>query len=78
MTGVVCDVVLDGPNEVRHTAKRAQTNPLRRFNVDEAGVNIAMGRSHAWIQAGRGMCGRVAAELGDHLTLSGAMRWIVN
>ena len=28
MTVVVGDVVFDGPNEVRHTAKGAPTNPL--------------------------------------------------
>jgi len=42
--------------------------------VDEAGVNIAMGRSHAWVQRGEEYVEPRPMNWGDNLTLIGAMR----
>jgi transposase len=42
--------------------------------VDEAGVNIAMGRSHAWVQRGQEYVEARPMNWGDNLTLIGAMR----
>ncbi len=41
----------------------AQIDPRRLVPVDEAGVNIAMGRSHAWVQR-PGIRGGAPDELG--------------
>jgi transposase len=42
--------------------------------VDEAGVNIAMGRSHAWVQRGEEYVEPRPMNWCDNLTLIGAMR----
>jgi len=42
--------------------------------IDEAGVNIAMGRSHAWVQRGTEYVELRPMNWGDNLTLIGAMR----
>ena len=42
--------------------------------IDEAGVNIAMGRSHAWVQRGAELVEARPMNWGNNLTLMGAMR----
>lgn len=42
--------------------------------LDEAGVNIAMGRSHAWVQRGQEYVEPRPRNWGDNLTLIGAIR----
>lgn len=48
--------------------------------LDEAGLNLSMSRSHAWVQRGREYIDRVPMNWGKNLTLLGAMRlsgWVV-
>jgi transposase len=48
--------------------------------LDEAGLNIAMSRSHAWVKKGREYVERTPTNWGDNLTLLGAIRvsgWVV-
>jgi transposase len=42
--------------------------------IDEAGVNIAMGRSHAWVPRGHEYVEPRPTNWGDNLTLIGAVR----
>jgi transposase len=42
--------------------------------LDESGANLAMGRSHAWVQRGRELVEPRPRNWGDNLTLVGAMR----
>jgi transposase len=52
-----------------------QIDPRRLVFVDEAGANIAMGRSHAWVQRGQEYVEARPMNWGDNLTMIGAMRW---
>jgi transposase len=54
-------------------------DPRRLVFLDEAGANIAMGRSHAWVQRGDEYVEARPMNWGDNLTMVGAMRcagWI--
>lgn len=42
--------------------------------IDEAGVNVAMGRSHAWVKRGQEYVESRPTNWGENLTLIGAMR----
>jgi transposase len=55
-------------------AWRATIDPRRLVPDDEAGVNIAMGRSHVWVQRGEEYVEPRPMNWGDNLTLIGAMR----
>jgi len=55
-------------------------DPNRLVFVDEAGANIAMGRSHAWVKRGEEYVEPRPMNWGDNLTLTGAIRrrgWVV-
>jgi transposase len=48
--------------------------------LDEAGLNIAMARSHAWVKKGQEYIERTPMNWGDNLTLLGAIRitgWVI-
>ena len=48
--------------------------------LDESGLNLAMGRSHAWVKKGRECVGHRPMNWGKNLTLLGAMRasgWVL-
>jgi transposase len=49
-------------------------DPKRLVFLDEAGANIAMGRSHAWVQRGQEYVEARPMNWGDNLTLVGALR----
>lgn len=49
-------------------------NMRHLVTLDEAGVNIAMGRSHAWVQRGQELVEPRPRNWGDNLTLIGAIR----
>jgi transposase len=49
-------------------------DPDRLVFLDEAGANIAMGRSHAWVQRGEEYVEARPMNWGDNLTLVGAVR----
>ena len=49
-------------------------DPDRPVFIDEAGANIAMGRSHAWVQRGTEYVEARPMNWGDNLTLIGALR----
>jgi DDE superfamily endonuclease len=57
-----------------------QQNPNRLVFLDEAGANLAMGRSHAWVKRGEEYVEARPMNWGDNLTLIGAIRrrgWVV-
>jgi transposase len=49
-------------------------DPDRLVFVDEAGANLAMGRSHAWVRRGTEYVEARPMNWGDNLTMIGAMR----
>jgi transposase len=49
-------------------------DPNRLVFVDEAGANLAMGRSHVWVQRGEEYVEARPMNWGDNLTLVGAIR----
>jgi transposase len=49
-------------------------DPDRLVFIDEAGANIAMGRSHAWVQRGTEHVEARPMNWGDNLTMIGALR----
>lgn len=49
-------------------------DPDRLVFIDEAGANLAMGRSHAWVQRGEEYVEARPMDWGTNLTLLGAMR----
>jgi transposase len=49
-------------------------DPDRLVFLDEAGANLAMGRSHAWVLRGREHVESRPMNWGDNLTLVGAVR----
>jgi transposase len=49
-------------------------DPARLVFLDEAGANLAMGRSHAWVQRGQEYVEARPMNWGDNLTLIGAIR----
>ena len=49
-------------------------DPNRLVFIDEAGANIAMGRSHAWVQRGTEYVEARPMNWGDNLTMIGALR----
>lgn len=49
-------------------------DPDRLVFLDEAGANIAMGRSHVWVQRGEEYVEARPMNWGDNLTLVGAVR----
>ena len=49
-------------------------DPTRLVFLDEAGANIAMGRSHAWVMRGEEFVEPRPMNWGDNLTLIGAVR----
>lgn len=49
-------------------------DPRRLVVLDEAGANLAMGRSHAWVRRGQEYVERRPMNWGDNLTLIGAIR----
>ena len=63
-----------------HEKRRAFLKWVRRIDpdrlvfLDEAGANIAMGRSHAWVQRGEEYVEARPMNWGDNLTLVGAVR----
>jgi transposase len=69
------------------TAKRTafrrwvrRQDPRRLVFLDEAGANLAMGRSHAWVKRGEEYVEPRPMNWGDNLTLVGAIRrrgWVV-
>lgn len=53
---------------------------MRLVFLDEAGTNLAMGRSHVWVQRGEEYVEARPMNWGDNLTLVGAVRrqgWVV-
>ena len=68
----------DRPDIQRQRAAFQRTiraiNPERLVAIDEAGVNIAMGRSHAWVPRGQVYVEARPINRGDNLTLMGAVR----
>jgi hypothetical protein len=48
--------------------------PEQLVFLDESGANIAMGRSHAWVQRGSELVEPRPRNWGDNLTLIGALR----
>jgi len=55
-------------------------DPNRLVFLDEAGANLAMGRSHVWVQRGEEYVEPRPMNWGDNLTLVGAIRrdgWLV-
>lgn len=51
-----------------------RVDPNRLVFIDEAGANLAMGRSHAWVRRGREHVEPRPMNWGDNLTLVGAIR----
>ena len=51
-----------------------RVDPNRLVFLDEAGANIAMGRSHAWVQRGEEYVEARPMNWGDNLTMVGAVR----
>jgi DDE superfamily endonuclease len=51
-----------------------RVDPERLVFIDEAGANLAMGRSHAWVLRGREYVEPRSMNWGDNLTLVGAIR----
>ena len=51
-----------------------RVDPERLVFIDEAGANLAMGRSHAWVLRGREYVEPRPMNWGDNLTLVGAIR----
>jgi transposase len=49
-------------------------DPKRLVFLDEAGANIAMGRSHVWVRRGEEYVESRPMNWGDNLTLTGAVR----
>ena len=49
-------------------------DPRRLVVLDEAGANLAMGRSHAWVRRGEDYVESRPMNWGDNLTLIGAIR----
>jgi transposase len=49
-------------------------DPRRLVFLDEAGANIAMGRSHAWVQRGEEFVEARPMNWGNNLTMVGAIR----
>ena len=49
-------------------------DPNRLVFIDEAGANLAMGRSHAWVQRGTEYVEARPMNWGDNLTMIGALR----
>jgi transposase len=59
---------------------RRRQDPARLVFLDEAGANLAMGRSHVWVQRGEEYVEPRPMNWGDNLTLVGAIRrngWVV-
>jgi transposase len=57
-----------------------RVDPARLVVLDEAGANLAMGRSHAWVQRGEELVEPRPMNWGTNLTLLGAIRptgWVV-
>ncbi len=55
-------------------------DPRRLVFLDEAGANLAMGRSHVWVPRGEEYVEPRPMNWGDNLTLVGAIRrggWVV-
>jgi transposase len=50
-----------------------RVDPARLVFIDEAGANLAMGRSHAWVLRGQEYVERRPMNWGDNLTLVGAI-----
>jgi transposase len=48
--------------------------PDRLVFLDESGLNLSMGRSHAWVKRGTEYIDRVPMNWGQNLTLLGAIR----
>jgi transposase len=51
-----------------------RVDPQRLVFVDEAGANIAMGRSHAWVRRGQELVEPRPTNWGSNLTMIGAIR----
>ena len=51
-----------------------RVDPQRLVFVDEAGANIAMGRSHAWVRRGQELVEPRPTNWGPNLTMIGAIR----
>jgi len=54
--------------------------PERLVFLDESGLNLSMGRSHAWVKKGQELVARRPMNWGKNLTLLGAMRstgWVL-
>jgi hypothetical protein len=49
-------------------------DPRRLVVLDEAGANLAMGRSHAWVRRGQEYVEPRPMNWGDNLSLIGAIR----
>ena len=49
-------------------------DPARLVVLDEAGANLAMGRSHAWVLRGQEYVEPRPMNWGENLTLIGAIR----
>ena len=49
-------------------------DPTRLVFLDESGANIAMGRSHAWVQRGQEYVEARPMNWGNNLTMVGAIR----
>lgn len=59
---------------------RRRQDPGRLVFLDEAGANLAMGRSHVWVKRGEEYVEPRPMNWGDNLTLVGAIRrdgWVV-
>jgi len=59
---------------------RRRQRPDRLVFLDEAGANLAMGRSHVWVPCGEEYVEPRPMNWGDNLTLVGAIRrtgWVV-
>ena len=62
----------------RRTIRRIP--PAKLVFVDESGLNLAMGRSHAWVKRGHEYVARLPMNWGKNLTQLGAMRasgWVL-
>jgi transposase len=55
--------------------KVARVPTERLVFLDESGLNLSMGRSHAWVKRGEELIDRVPMNWGKNLTLLGAIRW---
>ena len=53
---------------------RRRIDPRRLVFLDEAGANLAMGRSHVWVPRGQEYVEARPMNWGDNLTLVGAIR----